>query len=243
MATTYLQLTNKLLSRLNETALTVAQFPNASGFNGQAKEAINAAINEIVHKYQFWPFLKTQKTITTSSTTNEYTISQALAPIDFYTVQINKNSSVTPAIVQSALTFMDYHLYKRYRYPVDAQADSTQHSQPQWITRPPTGSTVIVSPWPDRAYVISYETWEMPSDLSAATDVTVIPDQFISVVIDRAAWYAMMFRENIEAADKLEKKSKEGIDDMLRMIVPGFTDAKDPRVTRPRALTGPSRFF
>lgn len=243
MATTYMTLTNQLLSRLNETALTQSQFPNASGFNGQAKLAINAAINDIVHKFQYWPFLKVQKTITTNSTTNEYTISQALAPIDFYTVQINKNSAVTPAIVQSALTFMDYHLYKRYRYPVDAQADSTQYSQPQWVTRPPTGNTIILSPWPDRAYVVSYETWEMPADLINFDDVTVIPDQFVSVLINRATWYAYMFRENIEAADKIEKKSKEGMDDMLRMIVPGFTDAKDPRVTRPRSLTGPSRFF
>lgn len=243
MATTFLQLTNKVLSRLNETALTVAQFPNASGFSGQAKEAVNAAIYEIVHKFQFWPFLKVQRTITTSSASNEYTINQALAPIDFYTVQINRNDAATPPIVQSALTFMDYHLYKRYRYPVDAQAGTTQYSQPQWVTRPPTGNSIILSPWPDRAYVVSYETWEMPSDLVNAADNTVIPDQFINVVVDRAMWYAMMFRENIEAADKLKDKSKEGIDDMLRMIVPGFTDAKDPRVTRPRAQTGPSRFF
>ena len=243
MAYTFIQLTNKVLTRLNETALTQAQFPNTTGFYQQAKDAVNAAIKDVVNKYQFWPFLKVQRTITTSSAANEYTISQALAPIDFYTIQINRDDTATPPIVQSALTFMDYNLYMRYRYPVDRQADTTQYSQPQWIARPPTGDTIILSPWPDRAYVVSYSIWETSAELVAFNDTTVIPDIFVEAVISRAMWYAYMFRENLEAAAAIEKTSKDGINDMVRKLIPGFTDAKDPRVTRPRALTGPSRFF
>lgn len=228
---------------MNETALTQSNFASATSFNQQAKDAVNAAIKDIIRKYQFWPFIKVQRTITTSSSTNEYSISQALAPINLYTAQIRKDNTATPPIVQSALTYMDYNLYMRYRFPVDAQADSTQYSQPQWFTRPTTGDTLIVSPWPDRAYTISYEVWEIPSDLVNFDDETVIPDQFIDILVNKAVWYAYMFRENLEAAGSIKKEADDGIAQMLRQVVPGFTDAKDPRVTRPRALTGPSRFF
>jgi len=243
MAYTFIQLTNKVLSRMNETALTQSNFASATGFNRQAQDAVNAAIKEIIHKYQFWPFLRVQRTITTSSSGNEYSISQALAPVDFYTMQINRNDSASPPIVQSALTYMDYNLYMRYRFPVDRQADTSQYSQPQWVSRPPSGNTIILSPWPDRAYTVSYFTWEIPDELVNPTDTTVIPDQFVDVLINRAVYYAYMFRENIEAAAEIKKETKDGIDQMLRQIVPGFTDAKDPRIVRPRALTGPSRFF
>jgi len=243
MAYTFLQLTNKVLTRLNETALTQSNFASATGFNQQAKDAVNAAIKDIIHLYQFWPFLRVAQTITTSSSTNEYSISQSLAPVDFYTMQIRKDNTATPPVVQSVLTYMDYNLYMRYRFPVDAQADSTQYSQPQWVTRPTSGSTIIVSPWPDRVYTIDYFIYEVPAELVNYNDTTVIPDQFIDVLINRAMYYAYMFRENIESASGIKDESKQGINQMLRQIVPGFTDAKDPRVVRPRALTGPSRFF
>lgn len=243
MATTFIQLTNKLLTTLNETPLTAAQFSGATGFNGQAKDAINNSIHDIIRKFPLWPFLKEQHTISTSSGVTEYTINQAYSPIDFYTCQVNRNTAVTPAIVQSSLVFMDYHLYKRYRYPVDMEASSGQWAQPQWITRPPTGNTIIVSPVPDRTYVVSYETWEVPSDLVASSDVTAIPDQFVPVIISGGTWYTNLFRENIEAATITGKKFKSDLDDMLRLLVMGFTDAKDPRVVRPKALTGPSRYF
>lgn len=243
MAYTFLQLTNKLLSRLNETALSSAQFSGASGFNGQAKDAVNAALNDIYHKYQYWPFMKSTETINVTSSNNEYSISQAYAPIDFMTFQVNKNSAVTPAIVQTALTFMDYHVYKRYRYPLDINASSDQYAQPTWVTRPPTGSTVIFSPWPNTAYTIQYEIWEIPSELSSSSDTMAIPDQFVNVVIDKAQYYAMLFRENLEAAKMIEKKGDDGVDAMLRQIIPGAKDMKDPRIVKPYPLTGPSRFF
>ena len=47
MATTFLTLVNDTLRRLNEVELTATDFPNATGFRAQAKDAVNASLQEI----------------------------------------------------------------------------------------------------------------------------------------------------------------------------------------------------
>ena len=47
MAYTYLDITNEVLARMNEVALTSSNFAAARGFQVQCKNAVNDAINYI----------------------------------------------------------------------------------------------------------------------------------------------------------------------------------------------------
>ena len=47
MAYTYLDITNEVLARMNEVALTAANFATARGFQVQCQNAVNDAINYI----------------------------------------------------------------------------------------------------------------------------------------------------------------------------------------------------
>ena len=48
MATTFLTLVNDTLRRLNEVELSATDFPNATGFRAQVKDAVNASLQEIL---------------------------------------------------------------------------------------------------------------------------------------------------------------------------------------------------
>jgi hypothetical protein len=56
MAYNYLELVNQVNRRLNETELTSSNFPTATGFYAQVKDAINASLRDI-NQHEFnWPF-------------------------------------------------------------------------------------------------------------------------------------------------------------------------------------------
>ena len=56
MAYTYTDITNEVLSRMNEVTLTNAGFETARGFQIQCKNAVNDAINYIDTSAFNWPF-------------------------------------------------------------------------------------------------------------------------------------------------------------------------------------------
>ena len=56
MASSYLQLTNRVIRRFNEVELTAANFAAATGFQAFAKDAINDAVQDINEAETFWPF-------------------------------------------------------------------------------------------------------------------------------------------------------------------------------------------
>ena len=57
MATTFLTLVNDTLRRLNEVELTATDFPNATGFRAQVKDAVNSAIQEISQREFEFPLI------------------------------------------------------------------------------------------------------------------------------------------------------------------------------------------
>ena len=61
---TFLALTNSVIARLNEVALTSSNFSNARGIQVQAQNAVNAAIRYINQREFNYPFNHSTKTET-----------------------------------------------------------------------------------------------------------------------------------------------------------------------------------
>ena len=64
MAYTYLDITNEVLARMNEVALTASNFTAARGFQVQCQNAVNDAINYINQREFGWPFTHATETQT-----------------------------------------------------------------------------------------------------------------------------------------------------------------------------------
>jgi hypothetical protein len=83
MATSYLNLTNKLRSRFNEPHITAATWATVVGFDQYCKDAINYAYHDILNAEMEWPFLHRAGQFLTSPGTQFYSVTTA----DEYTIK------------------------------------------------------------------------------------------------------------------------------------------------------------
>ena len=110
MAYDFLGLTNDICRRLNETELTSAQFPTATGVYSQIKDSVNAAVRDINQSHFQWPFNHNFDTIIMTAGQLRYPLPANAKYIDFDTVRLQR--STTP-LVESArrLTQLSYDEY------------------------------------------------------------------------------------------------------------------------------------
>ena len=109
MAYTYLDITNEVLARFNEVALTSANFANSRGFQTQCKNAVNDAINYIFQREFGWSFSHAEQTETLVANTTRYSIGATVYNVDYETFRISKDNTLGVAGV--TLRIMDYNQY------------------------------------------------------------------------------------------------------------------------------------
>jgi len=109
MALTYLELTNDVLTRMNEVVLTSADFTSARGVQVQSKNAINEAIRHINQKEFAYPFNHSTNTSTLVPGVVRYTIPTGTKYIDYNTARIKKNTDLSASGVN--LKRLNYNEY------------------------------------------------------------------------------------------------------------------------------------
>lgn len=105
MASTYLQLVNKLRDRMNETNLTIANWGTAVGFDQYTKDAINYAYHDILNAEMEWPFLHRTGSFLTVPGVQFYAVTSAdeytIKEIDWESFHINGNLITTTVTAES----------------------------------------------------------------------------------------------------------------------------------------------
>ena len=109
MALTYLELTNDVLTRMNEVVLTSANFTDARGIQVQSKNAINEAIRHINQKEFAYPFNHASNSSTVVPGVVRYTIPTGTKYIDYNTARIKKDTDVSASGVN--LKRLNYNEY------------------------------------------------------------------------------------------------------------------------------------
>jgi len=214
---TFVQLTNELLRRLNEVPLDAAGdgFDTVRNVQSAAKDAINSSLREIYQNGQEWPFLKNTYTQTLTAGTKEYSFPSGYSSVDWETFYIKKLSSQENAPrVLKPISYEEY--LSRYR-PMDDTGDASGIAVPELVYQT-FGDSFGVTPIPDAAYEVEYVYWTIPASLSAYDDVCVIPERFNHVTIDGAMSYMMQFRSNAQSAAMHQEKFQQGIKAMKRVL-------------------------
>ena len=94
MAETYLTLTNKVIARLNEVALTSTTFSSARGIQVQCQNAINESIRFINQREFNYPFNHDTETKTLTAGVVRYSLPTSTKTVDYNTFRIVKNSTL-----------------------------------------------------------------------------------------------------------------------------------------------------
>ena len=108
-----------------------------------------------------------------------------------------------------------------------AHSDDTQVAQfeqggvPQYVSRTPDNNFLLY-PFPTKGFSLKYDFFSFPSDMSAATDTTTIPDRFAAVIIDGATAFVYQYRGETGQYQLNFQRFEQGIKNMQTLLVNRF---------------------
>jgi len=238
---TFLNLTNELLRRLNEVQIDQSDFGSTKNVQALAKDAINSSMREILQDAQEWPFTLVTYEQTLTAGAGQYSFTTDYSKADWNTFYINKLTSKNNTPRKLSLLTYDQYLSK-YR-TVEDQSGEGGRADPYFVYMTQE-EKFGVYPIPDASYVVEYKYWKYPADLITYNDVALIPDRFKHVVIDGAMMYMMMFRANEQSAQLHTQKFKNGIEMMRRLVVDQPVNVISTAIQRaPNATSFKSNMF
>lgn len=215
---TYVELTNELLRRLNEVPVDIAgsDFAALRNVQATAKDAINSSLREIYQSGQEWPFLKNSYTQTLTIGTREYSFPATYSSVDWETFYLKKHSTQNnnPTVLRP----ISYEEYINSYRSMDDQADPVAGTGAPIKVYQTFGDSFGVTPLPNADYEIEYIYWSIPTSLINYNDVCIIPERFNHVIIDGAMVYMMHFRSNEQSANMHQAKFQQGIKSMRRVL-------------------------
>jgi len=110
---------------------------------------------------------------------------------------------------------------------VAAHSDDTQVAQfesggvPQYVARTPDNNFLLY-PFPTKGFSLKYDFFSFPTDMSASTDTTTIPDRFAAVIIDGATAFVYQYRGETAQYQLNFQRFEQGIKNMQTLLVNRF---------------------
>ena len=227
MPTTYIDLCNQVLRRLNEVEIAQADFGNVRGVQALVKDAVKASVAKINQQEYEWPFNAASHTITLVAGQNEYTWPDFYKAADFNSFQIQKDDGLGTGY--RTLKTMDRdEWYQRHR-DEDYDTGTAGRGVPEFVFDG-HGNGFGVTPVPDKAYTLKFKYYLNYSDISAYNDVTRIPSSYDTVLIDGALYHLYMFKDNLESAQAAFMNFERGIKNLQTLYINNFDYIRDTRV-------------
>jgi hypothetical protein len=203
----FLGLVNDINRKLNEVELTSSNFSSAKGFYSHAKDAVNAAIQDINHDLE---------TETLVAGTSRYNYPADAKTIDFDSFRIRRSTAFNNETVK--LKILSYEEYLEKFVDQEYNTSTSLRDLPSFIVQAPNRQFILVQT-PKEAYQLTYEYYKVTTDLSAYNDVSVIPEMYRHVIVEGATYYAYMFRGNTQDAAVAKAKFEQNLKHMRIMLV------------------------
>ncbi len=220
MPSTWMELTNKLLRRVNDVEITESNFAAAKGIQAAAKDYIQDVVREINTTKSNWPFNAVEHSQTLVVGTEEYSWPEDFTSAEWGSFQIQADDTIGNDFQVLKLATRD----EWYAYARDKDYTSTTDGIdiPEFVF-PSHGNGWGVTPSPNAAYPIKYRYYKSPVALSSFDSEITIPDKFDYVIIAGALMYMNLFKENIEGVNMMKVQFKEGINNMVNLYLPNET--------------------
>ena len=289
MAESFLTHTNRVVARLNEVALTSANFSSARGIQIQCQNAVNEAVRYINQKEFQYPFNHSTKTQTLTAGTIKYSIPTDAKTVDYNTFRLVKDSDLGTS--GGRLRILNYNDYVNSYITQEDEIETTTLSQshtdsittitvasttgfasagtlfvgneqitytaigssttftgatrgangttasahdsgvqvaqfdhggiPQFIVRTPDNNYLLHS-FPNKSFTIKYDYFTFPTDMSAHSDTTSIPDRFAPIIADGATAFVYQYRGETQQYQLNMQRFEQGIKNMQTLLINRF---------------------
>jgi hypothetical protein len=227
MPSTYIDLCNKVLRRLNEVEIAVGDFPTVRGVQALVKDSIHSSIAKINQAEFEWPFNSAEHTETLVSGQTEYTWPPYFKVVDWNSFQIQKDEALGAGF--KSLSVIDRDIWYKKSRDTDYEAGTAGRGIPDNVF-PSHGNGYGVTPSPNEAYRVRFRYYLNYSDLTNYNDVTRVPESFDTVVIDGALYHLYMFKDNLESAQAAFMAFEAGIKDLQTLYINNYQSISDTRV-------------
>ena len=227
MPTTYIELCNKTLRRLNEIEIAPADFGNVRGVQALVKDAVRSAIQKINQSEYEWPFNAAEHSQSLIVGQNEYVWPTALKVVDWESFQLQEND--TQGVTFQALEFINRdEWYDKYRD--DDYATGNAGRDVPRLVFPSHGSGFGVTPSPDQAYTLKFRYYLNTVTLTNPEDESRVPENFDHVIVEGALYQMYMFKDNPESAQLTFQAFERGIKDLQSIYINKHDYVYDRRV-------------
>jgi hypothetical protein len=213
---TFLELTNRLLVKINEVELTDTTFVSTRGLHSAAKYAIIDSINEINQQKWEWPYHAVEHTIVLTPGRNEYSWPDRFKSVDWESFEIQPDDALE--VKTKNLRQIDRDEWYKHLKARDVDAGSDGVQIPDYVFRT-HGNGFGVTPSPDQAYTLKYRYYRLPVQLSLYNDQCDIPSQYDNVIIAGALKRMNLFKENATGYSIVEQEFKQGISNMYQNMI------------------------
>lgn len=154
-------------------------------------DLLNSALRRVVMDYPVgWPWYRAEIAVTTAAGTDTYPFKPGGTHSMHATIQVDKVLSVAVLIGQSYSTLERTNMtYLRDNYSFTGASAMPQ----AWCTN---GRNLVLGPMPDAAYTLRVGAIIGEPTLTNGTDVPLLPDTFIDLLLDKASSMLAMRMRN-----------------------------------------------
>jgi hypothetical protein len=235
-----MDLTNRLLRRINDVEISESDFLSVRGIQAVAKDCVLDTIREINSSRIDWPFNAVEHSQSLVAGTEEYAWPLQFTAADWDSFQIQKDDDLNVNHTQlTAISREEW--YHNYR-DMDYDSESLGRGVPTFVF-PSHGQGWGVTPSPNQAYAIKYRYYKNPDDLVDFDDETTIPSKFDYVILAGSLQHMNLFKENPNGVAIAQKKFKDGVSDMVNLYLPNPIYAYDTRVNFGGGVPGGGYLF
>ncbi len=227
MPSTYIDLCNQTLRRLNEVEIAEADFGSVRGVQALVKDAVKGALAKINQAEFGWPFNAAEQTDTLVVGQTEYVWPQYFKVADWNSFQIQENDTLGASY--HTLKLIEQDVWYEDHRDADYTAGVIGRDIPDFVF-PAHGNGYGISPSPNKVYTLKYRYFLNYTNISNATDVTRIPETFDTVLIDGALYHMYMFKDNTEAAQVAYMAFEKGVKDLQTLYINNNVSVRDTRV-------------
>ena len=100
-------------------------------------------------------------------------------------------------------------------------AQFEQGGVPQYISRTPDNNFLLY-PFPTKTFTLKYDFFSFPTDMSAHSDTTTVPDRFAAVIVDGATAFVYQYRGETNQYQLNFARFEQGIKNMQTLLVNRF---------------------
>lgn len=227
---TYLELTNELLRKLNEVEITSSTFPSLTGIQAAAKDSIRYSISEIMDAENEWSFNWVTGSQLLTQGQNEYTLPTDCDNADWESFRIRKDDVLNVNTTPLKLISKDYWYQNLRAADEDAGSDGVRMPDSVFMSNYGAVKSFGVTPSPERAYTVEFEYYLINAELNLYSDTVRIPDRYKFVIMSGALKHFNLFKDNVEQGAFWQKEFERNISGMRKSLAPRKDDLRDTRI-------------